>query len=206
MLFGPAPYLARPSNKVFCRYPADTRASRYGVRGTACRCGALWGAAGVLKRMAGLGCGPFWPGQPQPARPQGARLTRLWPPAGLTAGAMWFVIFVFLVERHRSFCCWFMTAIAAKRIKLLKSMRRHLHSVLIISIKTGLNRVEPMTVFVASRPKRRKFRYCPRCSPATAAARPWLSADRAHLHVAQSKRRRFAGLNRTSTQAVAGSC
>src|SRR5262249_41045699 len=49
-----------------------------------------------------------------------------------------------------------------------------------------------------------KFRDCPRCSPATAAAHPWLSADRAHLHVAQSNGRKFAGLRRTSTQAGAG--
>ena len=47
----------------------------------------------------------------------------------------------------------------------------------------------------------------PICSPAAkAVARPTLNADQAPLHVAQSNGRRFAGLNRTSTLAMAGSC
>jgi hypothetical protein len=45
------------------------------------------------------------------------------------------------------------------------------------------------------RSTRRTFRCCPKYPPAAAAARPWLSADRAHLHFARSKHHWFAGLN-----------
>jgi hypothetical protein len=45
------------------------------------------------------------------------------------------------------------------------------------------------------RSTRRKLRYCPKCFPAAVAAGPWLSAGRAHLRFARSKRHRFAGPN-----------